>query len=330
MRASMILAAVCLASANTIHAQEPDATRAAIVKSLALLEKSAAETTKHRKCFTCHHQAMPVLALTTAKTHGFEVNDKEIQRQVKWTADFLDKNREEYLKGKGQGGQADTAGFALWTLDAGGWKPNDTTNAVIEYFLQRNKDRDHWLPVSNRPPTEASPFTTTYVVLRGLKFYALKDKQKDIDGRIEKARKWLETTKPKDTEERVFRLRALDLIGAKEELLQSAAKELVEMQRQDGGWSQIDKLDSDAYATGSVLAALQHAGGLETTSEAYRRGVKFLLKTQKDDGSWHVVSRSKPFQTYFETGFPHGKDQFISVAASSWATIALTLTIESK
>ena len=31
--------------------------------------------------------------------------------------------------------------------------------------------------------------------------------------------------------------------------------------------------------------------------------------------------------TYFESGFPHGKDQFISIAASSWATTALALSL---
>jgi N-acyl-D-amino-acid deacylase len=39
--------------------------------------------------------------------------------------------------------------------------------------------------------------------------------------------------------------------------------------------------------------------------------VKFLVKAQFADGSWHVRSRSNPFQTYIESGFPHGKDQFI-------------------
>lgn len=307
---------------------DPDAIRAAVVKSLTLLEKSAATYTEHRKCFSCHHQALPVLAFTTAKAHGFKVNDKEIQRQVKWTADFLEKNRENYLMGKGQGGQADTAGYALWTLAAGGYKADDTTNAVVEYLLVRDKDRDHWRPVSQRPPSEASTITTTYLVLRGLKHFGLPAKEKDIEARLEKTRKWLEAVPAKDTEDRVFRLRALQLVGAPAKSIQAAADELAKTQQGDGGFRQIDKLDSDPYATGSALSALHQAGGIATRSDAYQRGVQFLLKTQKDDGSWHVVSRSKPFQTYFETGFPHAKDQFISCAASSWATIALALACE--
>ena len=56
-----------------------------------------------------------------------------------------------------------------------------------------------------------------------------------------------------------------------------------------------------------------------------RRGLEFLVETQKDDGSWHVASRSRPIQRYFESGFPHGKDQFISMSATGWAVAALAL-----
>ena len=85
-------------------------------------------------------------------------------------------------------------------------------------------------------------------------------------------------------------------------------------------------MGSDAYATGSALVALCLAGGLATDEPAYRRGVAFLLREQRADGSWLVKSRSKPFQPYYESGFPHGNDQFISMAATSWAVTALALT----
>ena len=72
------------------------------------------------------------------------------------------------------------------------------------------------------------------------------------------------------------------------------------------------------------LGKRDRAGGLATDDEVYRRGVAFLLKTQKEDGSWLVTSRSKPFQLYYESGFPHGNDQFISMAATGWAVTALS------
>jgi hypothetical protein len=46
------------------------------------------------------------------------------------------------------------------------------------------------------------------------------------------------------------------------------------------------------------------------------------------DGSWLVQSRSLPVQRYFESGFPHGANQWISAAGSSWAAMALILTVE--
>ncbi len=45
------------------------------------------------------------------------------------------------------------------------------------------------------------------------------------------------------------------------------------------------------------------------------------------DGSWLVRTRSHPTQNYFESGFPHGADQFISAAATNWATQALLLSL---
>jgi len=51
--------------------------------------------------------------------------------------------------------------------------------------------------------------------------------------------------------------------------------------------------------------------------------VRFLLDTQLDDGSWYVRTRAIPVQPYFDSEFPHGPDQFISAAATNWATIAL-------
>jgi len=307
-------------------AHEP--VRGAIGKSLAIMQSSAAEYTKHRKCFSCHNQALPVLAITTAKSRGIAVDEKELERQLKFTADFLAKNRENYQMGKGQGGQVDTAGYALMTLHVGGWKGDDTTAAVVAYLLQRDAKRDNWLPVSQRPPSEASQFTTTFLALNALKNYADPGKQKEIDERFAKAKKWLLATKAKDTEDRVFRLFGLKAVRADKEAIASAKDELAKSQRDEGGWSQLEKLESDAYATGSALVALHQAGGLATKDEVYQRGAKFLLKTQLADGSWHVKSRSKPFQTYFESGFPHGKDQFISSAATGWATMALTLMLD--
>ena len=87
-------------------------------------------------------------------------------------------------------------------------------------------------------------------------------------------------------------------------------------------------MSSDAWATGQTLVALRMAGGLPTTHPAYRRGIEMLLKSQFDDGSWYVQARSWPFQAYFESKFPFGRDQWISAPATAWAVMALVLAVD--
>lgn len=305
--------------------------RAATTRSLPLLVAGAKGSLEQRKhCFTCHNQGLPIFALTTARSRGYEIDEPHLQTQLQSIVEFLAKNKSRYLEGQGQGGQADMAGYALWTLEHGGWKPDDTTAAVTEYFLQFQRDSDHWEPVSHRPPSENSPFTTTFVSLRGLQAFGAAGQQPRINERVAQAREWLKKTPAQDTEDRVFRLWGLTAAGAGPEDVGQASAELSQTQRADGGWSQLPELESDAYATGSALVALRRAGGLATATPVYRRGLKFLLAAQHDDGSWHVASRSKPFQTYFESGYPHGKDQFISIAAAGWATTALLLALREE
>jgi N-acyl-D-amino-acid deacylase len=58
--------------------------------------------------------------------------------------------------------------------------------------------------------------------------------------------------------------------------------------------------------------------------------VDYLLRTQCDDGSWLVETRSKPIQVFFDNGDPGGNSQFISFAATGWAVLALLETIDGR
>jgi len=61
---------------------------------------------------------------------------------------------------------------------------------------------------------------------------------------------------------------------------------------------------------------------------AYRRGVAFLLGTQAEDGTWFVRKWAHGYNTYFDAGFPYGKSQYISLAGTCWAAMALSLAVE--
>lgn len=301
----------------------PEAIRRAIDKALPTLVAGAEGHTDQKTCFACHNQTLPILAMTTVRSRGIVSPSLDLAHQAEFIAEFLDRNRENYRKGKGQGGQADTAVHALLALELAEAKPGETTSAVVEYLLQRDQEKRHWRANGQRPPTQGSSFSTTYLALRALQRWGAEKERDRIAARIDDARQWLRDMPANDTEDRVFRLRGLREVNADAADVKRAADQLAAAQRPDGGWAQTDGAESDAYATGSALAALHEAGGLSSADPVYRRGLAFLLATQRDDGTWLVKTRAKPIQPYYESGFPHGKDQFISIAATSWATVAL-------
>ena len=148
-----------------------------------------------------------------------------------------------------------------------------------------------------------------------------------VSSGCKRAAGWLIKARPKTIEDRVFHLLGLEMGGRahRAAIIRKGVRGILAQQRSDGGWAQLPSLASDAYATGQALVALREAGALRATDPAYKRGIAFLLKTQLEDGSWYVKSRAVPFQPFFESGFPHGHDQWVSMAASNWATMALAL-----
>lgn len=330
-RAAMAVVMAALVPVSGVFAEdaEPssDMLRAAITKSIPLLEKGSAGSAEQRQCFTCHSQAVPVLALAEARDRGFTIDASNFERQLRHTAAHLERGQKSYLEGHGQGGKAITAGYALWTLSAGGYGPDETTAAVTHFLLDYQKNAEHWSHSDSRPPSSGSDFATTYVALRGLADFGTDQQRPEIGARTEQVCRWLRGASPADTEDRVFRLWMLPYVEGSEEEIRQAVAELVDGQRDDGGWAQRAEMESDAYASGTVLVALLRAGSVSAEHPAVRRGLRYLTDTQCDDGSWHVVTRADGFQAYFESGFPHGEDQFISIAASSWATLALLLAL---
>lgn len=305
--------------ATTAQGEEAGTIKAAVGRALSVVNKAAVGHAENRDCFSCHQQSLPLLAFAAAGKAGFAVEAGWNKRQADHTIAFLDKNQANYLSNKGTGGQVDTAGHILLGLAAAGHPPDANTDAIVHYLLKRQAADGHWNCSSDRPPSEASNATTTWLASAGLKAYG-GSRAKETGPAIEKALDWFRTVKPRDNEEHAFRLMGLRACGECPCEIGLAAADLLAMQKPDGGWSQMESMESDAYATATALAALELTNGNPSRAKAFA----WLLSSQKPDGSWHVVSRSKPFQKYFETGFPHGKDQWISSTATAWAIVALS------
>jgi ankyrin repeat protein len=304
--------------------------QSAIQGSIPLLQKADAAFVPKAACVSCHDNSLAAMATASARRSGFQVDEKTAAQQVRANVFGLEKLR-DYLHQGFFVPVEDTFGpsvvsYMLIGLDAERYKPDLNTDAAAMYLKSQQSVDGHWpYPAGDtRPPLCSDYIGQTALSMRALQLYAPKAAKAAYDQSIQLAAAWLAKAQPKNNEDRGWQLFGLSWAGMDKDATQRAMRELLATQRADGGWSDIESMESAAYATGKSLVALQTAG-LPVSDAAYERGVRFLLKTQQEDGSWYVKSRAMAFQPYFDAGFPHGFDQWISAAGTNWATMALSL-----
>ena len=313
------------ATVTLARADEPSRLRAAIAKALPLIATSATTYTEQRDCFSCHHQTLPALAWADVRRKGFDIDAAVSKKQADFTRDYFAARKEKLIAGEGVPGGAYSAGYALAGLAAEKVAADKTTAALVEYLRKTQRDDGGWRIQggSHRPPLEDSHFTATALALAALRGpFASATEDAAV---VERGMKWLREHEATSTEDAVFRLLGLVEARADEKTIDGAVAELLKRRRDDGGWGQETDSASDAYATGTALTALAAAKNLgrEVEADVFRRGRTWLLEAQLPDGSWKVETRAKPFQEYFESGYPHAKSQFISIAAACRAVQSL-------
>jgi ankyrin repeat protein len=299
--------------------------RAAVQLSVPLLQKTDETFLRKSGCVSCHNDSLTAMTVALARQHRFAVDENLARSHIARMGPFLESWRESVLRGAGIPGAQDTVSYILLGMGAAGYRSDAATEAMAHYLKARQLPDGHWRVQAHRPPIESSDFEVTAVSMRSLQLFHPVPQRSDYERAIQLAADWLASNRAATTEDRAFQLLGLGWAGVEKKTIERLAQDLLKDQRPDGGWAPLPaaSMQSDAYATGQVLVALRDSGVLTITSPAYTRGVRFLLDTQLADGSWHVRSRAIPVQAYFESDFPHGHDQWISAAATNWATMAL-------
>jgi ankyrin repeat protein/mono/diheme cytochrome c family protein len=326
-----------LVKAGAIAAPPPDARpptvrpgltpRAAVLRSLPLLQKADATFLRKSGCVSCHNNSLTSMTVALARTHQFAVDESAVNSKVARLHQYMESWRESALRGVGIPGGQDTISYLLLGMAADHYEADAASDAMAHYLKARQLPDGHWRiqTNTNRPPIESSDIEVTATSMHAIQLYHPAPQRAEYDKAIRAAAAWLTTARAVSTEDRAFQLLGLSWAGGDKATITRLAKAFEKEQRPDGGWSPLatGKMRSDAYATGEALVALREAGVLAATAPAYARGVRFLLDTQLADGSWYVATRATPVQAYFESDFPYGRDQWISAAATNWATMAL-------
>jgi ankyrin repeat protein len=302
--------------------------RTAVQRSVSVLERATSQFFGKAACFACHEQPAAAFAVGAARPKGITIDEKTADER--WTQITSGLNASQ-LEGAAPLGGADNNLYVAEALVRSGYAPDRKTDILAANLAAYQSGDGGWhLPGYARSPIQDNDFSRTAMGIRALKTYGTPGRAVEMKERIERAKQWLLHANPVTTEDFDMRLSGVAAAGASVSDLRKLAEPILAKQRPDGGFAQRDGFASDAYATGMTLWTLANAGVVQPNQDVYRKGVKFLLATQNSDGSWHVSSRATKFQIYFESGFPHGHDQWISTMATGWAASALSLAIDGK
>jgi squalene-hopene cyclase-like protein len=279
------------------------------------------------ECLACHHHAMVLRVTALAEARGIAF-DHDLARSAAHAIREVDDKYAANLRpalGSADGilrASMETGGDVAfgngWFLAAelAAHLPAGASQQTIAAFLARIQQHDgRWRSGPYRGVMEPSEIVSTALVAQAIAGYGTADAKRAL----RPAARWLASARPITTIDHAFRLIGLAAVG------RDSAEEVAELRRlqhEDGSWSYTPG-PGDAYATGAVVVALVEAGRVPGSDPAVMRAGQYLLRRQEPDGSWLVPSRAPPILPYHDRGFPGGTLQFVSFAATAWATLAL-------
>jgi hypothetical protein len=307
----------------------------AIERANQLLTVSEKAWLPHAYCYNCHHESLKFRVDRVASEHGVAF-DRELANENLRATQGIKKNDalgnlDYAVQGTSFLDAPIVDGIQLTSAHDLGVPKNLYLAAFARRIEKLQKPEGYWVVSDRRPPQSESYFSATAYAIEAIRDYLPEQVAAERDAVIARARAWLLKAEPRGTEDESMQLFGLKSAGATAKEIAPIAQRLLSEQTADGGWAQLPTRESDAYATGQALVALNEAGALATADAAYRRGVTYLLKTQAADGSWHVETRllapvnlSPP---PFDFKLPYHEDYIISYFGTAWASQALMLTL---
>ncbi len=312
-------------------AEEPRAKSVSLTAAAHFLDSAAVNWTRDRQCATCHTNVPYLMARPVLKDTPLEgaaiVRRFFEERVAHWD------DEAQAAKPRHDAEIVVTAvALAFHDAQTSGKLHPLTRKALDRMWMRQRADGAwDWLKCS-WPPLEYDDYFGA--VLAAVGTGTAPDDYRRTDAArqgLDKLRAYLRKTQPPNLHHKAWLLWASmkvdGLLTAEER--QGAIKELLAVQREDGGWSLpslgdwqgFDKREndpnapSDGYGTGLIVYVLRQAG-VPAKDETLQRGVRWLRTNQRASGRWFTRS--------LNTDRAH----YITNAGTAFAVLALTACAE--
>ena len=307
-------------------AVQPSDVNSAVSRGAAFLAKDALAWRDEHKCVSCHHAGLVIWSMREAKASGSAVDEPVLADLTQWVAEASGDGKTGVPRPAGVPRALNEKALSLALGLGSESAPDRASKERLKILLQTVKsdqiDSGAWAswPETRQPMFGNSDERTTASAVLAL-LPAATSGDDEAKAARDKGLQWLVETKTDDDPQSiVLRLVLWRRLGRPAEECASLVQRIRERQNSDGGWSQTSDMASDAWATGQALYALAHAD-IKSDDPAITLAQAFLIKTQRDDGSWPMTSRPiKPGDEGAKSLIP------ITAAGSAWAVMGLART----
>jgi ankyrin repeat protein len=194
------------AAPEPVPAAPATSAKAAVERSLPLLQRADVTFLQKAGCVSCHNNSLTAMTVASARARRIAVNEETAKDQLGKIAAYLQENAERALEGLGLPGANDTVSYILLGMAAENYPGDPNTDVWARYVKNAQSADGVWKCAALRPPIESSDFEVTAASIRVVRTYAPPAQRAEYEEAARRGVAWLAQAQPLSTEDHAFRV----------------------------------------------------------------------------------------------------------------------------